>query len=263
MKIGFFDSGLGGLTVLNAVIKELPEYDYHFYGDTAHIPYGDKTEKEIFTYTKNGIEYLFDHECMLVIVACNTASAETLRTLQTEYLPHVYPDRKLLGVVIPTIESVSESGCRNILLLATKRTVDSRKYEIELRKLKNENVELTTVAMPELVPLIELGETNEALRIAQNIVQTYVSEREDIDGVVLGCTHYTVLSGGLRKLFHHLHIFSQDEIIPKKLALYLRKHTEIDMRLSKTSKRIIQFTGAEKSHSSTLVETIMTNKLGS
>jgi glutamate racemase len=108
MKIGFFDSGLGGLTILKAVVKELPQYDYVYYGDTLHLPYGDKTEEEIFTLTKTGIEYLFEKGCVLVIVACNTASAETLRKLQDSWLLETYPDRKVLGVIVPTLERVLE-----------------------------------------------------------------------------------------------------------------------------------------------------------
>jgi glutamate racemase len=133
MKIGFFDSGLGGLMILKAVAKALPEFDYEFYGDTANLPYGDKSEAAIYELTKQGVEHLFKRDCALVIVACNTASAETLRRLQDEYLPESYPDRRILGVIIPTVEEVMQEKYSNAILLATKRTVESKKYEKELK----------------------------------------------------------------------------------------------------------------------------------
>ena len=108
MKIGFFDSGLGGLTILKAVTQALPSYDYEYFGDTAHVPYGNKSEEEIYELTKAGVEHLFEQECALVIIACNTASAETLRKLQDTFLKEEYPDRNILGVIIPMVEEVLE-----------------------------------------------------------------------------------------------------------------------------------------------------------
>src|SRR3989338_6111066 len=135
MKIGFFDSCLGGLITLKAVAKALPQYDYEFYGDTANLPYGGKSEEEIFELTKAGIMHLFKRDCLLVIVACNTASAETLRRLQDGFLKSEYPDHRVLGVIIPTVEELVSGDIKHALLVATKRTVDSGKYERELAKL--------------------------------------------------------------------------------------------------------------------------------
>ena len=139
MKIGFFDSGLGGLTIMSAVIKKLPQYDYEFYGDTANLPYGDKSEEEIFNLTKRGIDNLFKKNCLLIIVACNTASAETLRELQNNYLIKNYPERKILGVIIPTIETLKEEEIQHAILIGTNRTINSKKYDLELIKYDQKN----------------------------------------------------------------------------------------------------------------------------
>lgn len=240
MKIGFFDSGLGGLTILKAVAKELPQYDYTYYGDTLNLPYGDKTEEEIFVLTKAGIEYLFEKDCLLVIVACNTASAETLRELQVSWLREKYPSRKILGVIVPTIEEVLESKLSNIALLATKRTVESNKYEIELHNRSEQAVTLTAIASPELVPFIELNELEAATQAAIARIEKEAGESE---GVILGCTHYTQIKNQIRSHFGARKIIlSQDEIIPKKLFLYLKNHPEIETQLTQTGKRCIHLT---------------------
>lgn len=150
MKIGFFDSGVGGYTILSAVQKMLPQYSYLYYGDTAHVPYGDKTEEEIYTYTRESIEALFNHGAGLVVIACNTASAQTLRRLQDELIPIKYKGRRLLGVIIPTIETIIDAGTKRALLIGTNRTIDSRKYESELEKRNASSISLISVATPNL-----------------------------------------------------------------------------------------------------------------
>ena len=240
MNIGFFDSGLGGLLILKAVAKALPQFDYVYYGDTANLPYGDKTEEEIYELTKKALVELFNKDCLLVVVACNTSSAESLRKLQDTFLVEEYPDRKVLGVIIPTVEEVISRNYSRAILLATRRTVESQKYERELQKL-DDTVELTSIATPELVTLIELGETEVAVRSAiLTIEQARVGEREV---VVLGCTHYCLLKSSLREYFGtSLPIISQDEVIPEKLADYLQRHEEITPRLSNTGKRQVYLT---------------------
>jgi glutamate racemase len=240
MKIGFFDSGLGGLTILKTVAKELPDYDYEFYGDTANLPYGNKTEEEIFELTKRGMEHLFERGCILVIVACNTASAETLRKLQDGFLQIEHPDKKILGVIIPTVEEVKEANLKKVLMIATKRTVESGKYDIELGKLAK-NTELVSVATPALVPLIELGNVEDALGEALSVIRR---AGEDVDGLILGCTHYTLLREKIAKsdLGQKIKIFSQDEIIPKKIRLYLNNHLDIKNLLSTGGSRNIFLT---------------------
>jgi glutamate racemase len=237
MKIGFFDSGLGGLIALKAVAKDLPQYDYEFYGDTANLPYGDKTEEEIFALTKAGIVHLFNRDCLLVIVACNTASAETLRRLQDGFLKSEYPEHRVLGVIIPTVEELVSADIEHALLVATKRTVDSRKYEVELSKLTEAPL-ITSCATPELVPLIESGEHEAAL---QSLIAT-IKSRGEVDGVILGCTHYSLLKDELRTEFPSLTVLSQDEIIPDKLTDYLERHPEIKSRLTEGGTRNVYLT---------------------
>jgi glutamate racemase len=240
MKIGFFDSGLGGLIILKAVAKELPAYDYEFYGDTAHVPYGDRSEEEIYELTKAGVEHLFERDSALVIIACNTASAETLRRLQDSILIGGYADRRILGVIIPTVEAVCDLGVTRVNLLATTRTVESGKYDTELRKL-NEGIALTAKALPKLVPLIEGGDWT----AAEEMICAEVSALEisEDSGVILGCTHYCLLKEAVRGVMGGKGVvFSQDEIIPVRLADYLSRHPEIEGRLSRTGSRNIFLT---------------------
>lgn len=239
MNIGFFDSGLGGLLVLKATAKALPQYDYVYYADTANLPYGDKSEEEIYELTKSALVWLFERDCLLVIVACNTVSAETLRRIQDTYLKEKYPDRRVLGVIVPTIESVQEQSVKRALLLATKRTVESGKFERELEKLGT-SITLTSIATPELVPLIELHEIEAATARAVEIIESHTGEGEV---VLLGCTHYVLLKETLRTHFGTSRsIISQDEVIPVKLADYLLRHSEITSKLSSTGKRSVHLT---------------------
>lgn len=240
MRIGFFDSGLGGLSILDAVIKELPQYDYFYFGDTFNLPYGDKTEEQIYSFVENAVRYLFDKDCLMVVLACNTASAETLRRLQDGFLAHEYPDRKILGVIIPTIEELIDSGEGNTLLLATKRTVDSKKYESELVKRNVHGVRVASLAVPSLVPLIEAGCIAEAVEVAITGIE---EEGREADSVILGCTHYTLLKDGLRAHFGDTkRIISQDEIIPQKLRVYLDMHPELEILLTKSGTRAMYLT---------------------
>ncbi len=237
MNIGFFDSGLGGLLILKAVVKQLPQYDYIYYGDTANLPYGDKNEEEIYNLTKNAIEELFKRNCLLVIVACNTASAESLRRLQDTFIKESYPDRRVLGVIVPTMEALLDSGKKNALLIATKRTVESSKYERELQKL-DDSIRIVSVATPQLVPLIESHQINEAVTAAA----ASIAARGEGEVAILGCTHYVLLKESLRKKFPELTFISQDEVIPAKLTNYLERHPEITSRLTDTGKREIVLT---------------------
>ncbi len=243
MKIGFFDSGLGGLIVLKAAAKRLPEYDYEYYGDTKHVPYGDRSEEEIYQLTKTGVIHLFEKGCALVIIACNTASAETLRRLQDEFLPEAYPTRKILGVIIPVIEEVIEGECKKVLMFATQRTVSSGKYHLELGKRNEIDTKIEAIATPELVPLLEKGDIEGAYKIANTLIQDRLCDGGLIDGLILGCTHYTLLTDTLRGEYKNdIQIFSQTEIIPEKLDVYLMKHPEIETTLSREGKRNIFLT---------------------
>lgn len=230
MKIGFFDSGMGGLTILSAVRKLMPQYDYIYFGDTKNLPYGDKSEEEIQELTYIGIKRLFDAGSAIVIVACNTASAESVRKHQDGMLTKEYPDRKLLGVIVPTVEELVHSSAQNALLVATERTIHSKKYEIEIAKLEQGKVHFTlqTLATPLLVPMIEAGNIENACEQLSQLLDT---NYKNIDTVIFGCTHYTLLKDTLRAQSNRTFI-SQDEIIPEKLQLYLSRHPEIENRLS-------------------------------
>lgn len=242
MKIGLFDSGLGGLLILKAVARHLPQYDYEYYGDTANLPYGDKTEEVIYELTKAGVEHLFSRDCVLVILACNTASAETLRRLQDEWLPTAYPDRRILGVIIPVIEAVEASGVAKALLIATTRTVSSGKYHLELGKRQAIAVKIEAVATPELVPLIEAGETERAFEMVKAMVDVR-KQGGGLEAIILGCTHYTLLASKLQAHYGDtLTVFSQTDVIPPKLEEYLEKHKEIAERLGQGGSRNVYLT---------------------
>lgn len=228
MKIGFFDSGLGGLIILDAVRKLMPQYDYLFFGDTANLPYGNKSEEEIHSLTYHGIKRLFDAGALIVVVACNTASSASVRKHQDDMLTAEYPDRKLLGVIIPTVEMLHTSDAQHALLIATERTINSKKYEIELKKIDS-RFTLLTHATPDLVQKIESGDTASACAEVSELLQNVYPQ---VDTLILGCTHYTLIKECLRKS-HSISVISQDEIIPQKLHDYLTRHPEIETRLSK------------------------------
>jgi glutamate racemase len=241
MKIGFFDSGAGGLFIMNAVRTLMPEYDYLYLGDTKNVPYGSKTREEIHTHTKEGIEELYKRGASLVIVACNTASVEALPILQEDIHGHYYEQRRILGVVIPTVESLIESGCTRIHLIGTERTVRSKKYEQELLNRKS-GIAITTEATPELVPLIEAGNLDDAETHLIGYLDPWVGE---VDGVLLGCTHYGLLKGSIRTRYgEKIRVFSQDEIIPDKLKQYLDRHTGLRDNLTRGSTQEVIWTGA-------------------
>lgn len=240
MKIGFFDSGLGGLTILRTVVKAMSQYNYAFYGDTANLPYGDRTEEEIYELTKQGVQYLFEAGCALVVIACNTASAETARRLQNEFLPTKYPDRKILGIIVPTIEQLNFDAPTNVAIIATKRTIDSGKYQLELDHKGNGNVILVQISTPELVPLIEMNDIEAASKQAIKRIEAEAGESQV---VVLGCSHYTQIKDALRTHFgESKKIISQDEVIPEKLLIYLTAHPEIESKLMHGGERSVHLT---------------------
>lgn len=249
MKIGVFDSGLGGLFVLRALARELPQYDYVYLGDTARVPYGNRSPAVVHQFLEQAVDYLFRvKNCGLIVVACNTASAEALRKIQQGYLLKHYPGkgnlptRRVLGVIIPTAEEAlaSRSGATRsrkapsrIGVLATTGTVRSGTYIREIHKL-NPRTKVFQNAAPLLVPLIENGE----LRRAEPFVRQYLAPlaRAKVQKIILGCTHYPALKAMIRRLAR-VPVISQDEIISRKLADYLRRHPEIDARLAKSRRR--------------------------
>lgn len=242
MKIGVFDSGLGGVLILKAIAKRLPEYDYEYYGDTLHVPFGDRSESEIYEFTKEAVEHLFEKDCLIVILACNTASAETLRKLQDEFLPEHYPDRRILGVIIPVVEEVITHTCKQVLLFGTQRTVGSGKYHLELGKRNEIQTKIEAIATPELVPLLESGEIAEAVQKTSERIQKRIDRGDHIDGVILGCTHYNLMLKDLREQFPDITFFGQEEVVPEKVAVYLETHPELESQLSRNGSRNIFLT---------------------
>lgn len=241
MKIGVFDSGIGGLIITHSLTQALPEYDYLYLGDTARVPYGNRSQAAIYQFSCQAVSYLFAQDCALVIIACNTASAEALHRIQQEYLPAHYPDRRVVGVIIPTAEAaVAMSQNKRIGVLATSGTVYSQAYQRELQKLQTE-VQVFQQAAPLLVPLIE----NDGVRWAGPILDEYLEPLlvAQIDTLILGCTHYPYLKDLIRqKVGASVAVISQDELIPQKLEGYLARHPELASQLSRKSNYCFEVT---------------------
>jgi len=243
MRIGVFDSGLGGLAIARAVIARLPQYDYLYLGDTKRVPYGGRSQETIHEFTSEALRYLFAADCQLVILACNTASAEALRKSQQEYLPVHYPDRRVLGVIIPTAEAVFETGSpATVGVLATEATVESDAYGRELRRLSAE-VSVRHRAAPLLVPLIE----HDGERYLDAVLNDYLADLAGVDALVLGCTHYAWLKDRVRARFPGP-VISPDEVVPEKLADYLARHPEIETKLGRGGDRQYHVTDACRSY---------------
>jgi len=235
-KIGVFDSGYGGLTILKEMQRALPQYDYLYLGDNARAPYGSRSFDIVFDFTRQAVEELFRRGCHLVILACNTASAKALRTIQQHVLPASYPGRRVLGVIRPTVEAVGEiSKTGHIGLLATPGTVRSHSYRMEIEKLQPD-MTITETACPMWVPLVETGEATNpgADYFVKKYIDRIMNEDPEIDTLVLGCTHYPLLLAKIRQFTPaHVSILAQGEIVGKSLANYLRRHPEMDERCSK------------------------------
>ncbi len=237
--IGIFDSGYGGLTILNAIKRRLPEYDYLYLGDNARAPYGSRSFEIIYDFTLQAVKYLFARGCRLIILACNTASAKALRSIQQNDLPDLYPDRRVLGVIIPTVEALgSLSHSRHVGVVATPGTIRSHSYSIETAKLFPD-IKVTEVDCPMWVPLIENNEANGPG--ADYFVEKYCSEvmRKDplIDTLLLGCTHYPLLYSKIRRAMpDRVNIVPQGNLVAESLADYLSRHPEIEQHCSKGGK---------------------------
>ncbi len=237
--IGFFDSGFGGLTVLKSVVGELPEYNYLYLGDNARVPYGGYSPETVHEYTIQAVDFLMKKGCALVIFACNTVSSGALRKIQQEFLPGVYPDRRVLGVIRPSAEEIADRNCRKVGILATERVVNSRIYTEEIGKL-DPSIEIFYQACPLLVPIIEAGRQDE--HSSDAIVSGYLAklfeQESEIDTILLSCTHYPILYETFRKHTpHHVKILSQGPIVARKLKEYLKKHTEVEKCLSRERNR--------------------------
>ncbi len=236
MRIGIFDSGYGGLTVMGAIRERLPQYDYVYLGDNARTPYGHRSFETVYKFTAEAVRFLFSRECALIVIACNTASAKALRTVQQTLLPALHPDRRVLGIIRPSVEALARDRReRTVALWATPGTVLSMSYSIELGKLAPD-LGLVQVACPLLVPLVENGELDGPG--LDYFIGKYWSETARaaprIDALLLACTHYPLLLPRIRaRVPGDVSIISQGAIVAPSLSDYLGRHPEIESRLSR------------------------------
>ncbi|QIA09990.1 glutamate racemase [Draconibacterium halophilum] len=236
--IGVFDSGYGGLTVLKELIKWMPEYDFLYLGDNARTPYGTRSFDVVYDYTLQAVKYLFAQGCPLVILACNTASAKALRNIQMLDLPHLAPENRVLGVIRPSVEKVSEiTKNGHVGVLGTVGTVVSESYPIELKKWSEGRVRSTIQeACPMWVPLVENNEIENsgADYFVQKNIESVFQKDKSIDTLILGCTHYPLLIDVIKKYVpENINILTQGAIVAEKLVDYLKRHPEMEKRLSK------------------------------
>jgi len=228
--IGVFDSGYGGLTVLKEIVKELPQYDYLYMGDNARAPYGPRSFDTVYHYTLECVQWFFSQGCELVVLACNTASAKALRTIQQKDLPHIDPRKRVLGVIRPTTEIIGQySKTGQVGILGTTGTVQSGSYPIEIAKFFPQ-VQVYQEACPMWVPLIENNEYDKpgADYYVKQHLYHLLSAHPGIDTLLLACTHYPLLLDKIREYVPEgITIVSQGEIVAKSLAEYLKKHKEL------------------------------------
>ena len=236
--IGVFDSGYGGLTVLKEMVRRLPQYDYLYLGDNGRAPYGNRSFETVYQYTLQCVEWLFGQGCPLIILACNTASAKALRTIQQMDLPRIAPHNRVLGVIRPTTEVVGRyTNTGNVGVLATRGTVLSQSYPIEIAKFFPD-IRVYQQACPLWVPLIENNEHDKpgADYFVRAYTRQLMSQSGDIDTVLLGCTHYPLLKDKIAAcLPPGSRIISQGEIVADSLADYLQRHPEIESRCSRNA----------------------------
>jgi glutamate racemase len=234
--IGVFDSGYGGLTILDAIRKKLPQYDYLYLGDNARAPYGPRSFNIVYRFTLEAVKYLFDQGCHLVILACNTASAKALRNIQQNDLPGIDPTKRVLGVIRPTVEKIGEiSHTGNIGILGTTGTIQSKSYDIEIEKI-HPTFKVFSQSCPLWVPLVENLEAHGdgADYFVHKYINELLQQSNDIDSIILGCTHYPILIDKIRKYTpDHINIVEQGTIIADSLADYLNRHPEMDIKCSK------------------------------
>jgi len=245
--IGIFDSGLGGLTVFHEIRDRLPQYDYLYLGDTARTPYGTRSFETIYRYTQQGVKTLLNAGCPLVILACNTASAKALRSIQQKDLVTHYPNERVLGVIRPSVEVVGESSIsKKIGLFGTPGIVRSDSYIMEFNKLFPD-IELFQEACPMWVPLVENNEvdTPAAEFFVKKHVNNLLEQSSAIDTIILACTHYPLLMDQIRKFVpEEIHIMDQGPLVAEKLDDYLYRHPEIEERCTKKGNAAFMTTGA-------------------
>ena len=234
--IGVFDSGYGGLTILNSIRQQLPQYDYLYLGDNARAPYGPRSFDVVYEFTRQAVLRLFEMGCHLVILGCNTASAKALRSIQQNDLPQWDPERRVLGVIRPTAEVIGElTKSRHVGVLATEGTIKSESYNLEIQKL-HPDVKVSGVACPFWVPLVEYNEADSpgADYFVKKRIDQIMAKDPEIDAIILGCTHYPLLMPKIMKyLPEGVKIVSQGEYVASSLKAYLERHIEIERKCAK------------------------------
>jgi glutamate racemase len=238
--IGVFDSGYGGLTVLKEIVDQLPQYDYLYLGDNARAPYGTRSFDTVYQYTLECVQWFFSQGCSLVVLACNTASAKALRTIQQNDLAKVDNTKRVLGVIRPTTEIIgSLSETKQVGILGTNGTVQSNSYPIEIHKFYPE-IQVYQHACPMWVPLIENNEYNSpgADYFVKKDIDALLTQSKGIDTVLLACTHYPLLIEKIREsVSDNITILTQGKIVANSLKDYLARHPEMDEKCSKNGQR--------------------------
>lgn len=234
--IGIFDSGYGGLSVFRKIADKLPQYDYIYLGDNARAPYGSRSFETVYEYTLECVLWLFQQGCPLVILACNTASAKALRTIQQKDLPLIAPDKRVLGVIRPTTEIIGQfSKTKKVGILGTQGTITSYSYPIEIAKYFPD-IKVYQHACPLWVPFVEEHAylNDEIDPFIERDIQALFTQDKDIDTVLLACTHYPLLSDRIKKFLpKNITLLSQGELVADSLAHYLNHHSEIENKISK------------------------------
>lgn len=247
--IGVFDSGYGGLTILNKIREALPEYDYVYLGDNARTPYGTRSFEIVYEFTLQAVNKLFEMGCHLVILACNTASAKALRSIQMNDLPGIDPERRVLGVIRPTVECIGDiTQSRHIGVLATAGTIKSESYPLEIHKLFPD-IQVNGIACPMWVPLVENNESqNEgADYFIRKYIDQLLSKDPEIDTMILGCTHYPILLPKIQEYTpKHIRIVAQGEYVAESLKDYLSRHPEMNAKCTKNGSCLFYTTEAEE-----------------
>jgi glutamate racemase len=246
--IGIFDSGYGGLTVLKEICAVMPKYDYIYLGDNARAPYGPLPFETVYDYTLECVQWFFTQGCSLVILACNTASAKALRTIQQNDLPRIDATNRVLGVIRPTSEVIGDyTKTNHVGVMATTGTVQSASYLLEIEKFFPE-IKVTHEACPQWVQLVEAGKHHsaEANELVQKHIHHLLEKDTNIDCILLACTHYPLLMDKIKEFVPaHISVIAQGDIVAKSLVEYLEKHHIMDEKCSKNGNRQFYTTGNE------------------
>lgn len=261
--IGLFDSGYGGLTILDKIKEHLPQYDYLYLGDNARAPYGTRSFEVVYEFTRQAVYKLFEEGCQLVILACNTASAKALRTIQQRDLPQWDPSRRVLGVIRPTVEVIDNiTRTKHVGILATAGTISSESYPIEIHKI-NPEIVVAGEACPMWVPLVENNEfaAEGADYFVKKNIDHILNTDPQIDTLILGCTHYPLLLEKIRQYTPaHIELVAQGDYVAASLKDYLLRHPEMEQRITRGGTMRFQTTESVSKFAET-AEVFLKNKI--